>query len=207
MPMDIQVVKLTERELPAAIAVVARGMRDNPINIRAMGEDERGRLRRLMGLFAIALPRLLGRGALFAAKSDGAIVGVLGVVPPGKCKASGLEKAAMAPHLLAALGPRALMRTASWQSDWESRDVSEPHWHLGPVAADAGLQGRGIGTALMKVYCARLDAEAGDGYLETDKIENIAFYKKFGFETVREAEVLGIRNWFMHRPNRRRLDA
>jgi len=38
MAMEIEVTKLAERELPAAIAVVARGMRDNPINVRAVGE-------------------------------------------------------------------------------------------------------------------------------------------------------------------------
>lgn len=197
--MDVEIIKLAECELPAAIAVVARGMRDNPINVRAMGEDVAVRLRRLMGLFALALPRLMRKGVLLAAKSGGAIVGVLGMAPPGACKASGIEKAAMAPHLLAALGPRALMRTASWQSEWEARDVSEPHWHLGPVSADAGLHGRGIGSALMRVYCERLDDENGAGYLETDKLENVTFYEKFGFETVGEASILGIPNWFMHR--------
>ena len=197
--MDVEVKKLTERELPAAIVVVARGMRDNPINIRAMGEDEAVRLRRLMGLFALALPRLARKEGLLGAKSGGAIVGVLGMVPPGACRTSGIEKAAMAPHLLAALGPRALMRTASWQSEWEARDAFEPHWHLGPVSADLGLQGRGIGSALMRVYCERLDDENGEGYLETDKIENVTFYEKFGFETVGEAQVLGIPNWFMRR--------
>ncbi len=36
-------------------------------------------------------------------------------------------------------------------------------------------------------------------YLETDKRENVAFYKRFGFEVVGEHKVLGVQNWFMLR--------
>ena len=35
--------------------------------------------------------------------------------------------------------------------------------------------------------------------LETDKPENVTFYRKFGFETVDEITVLGMRTWFMRR--------
>jgi hypothetical protein len=40
------------------------------------------------------------------------------------------------------------------------------------------------------------------GYLETDKPENVTFYKRFGFEVVDEHPVLGIKNWFMLRDAR-----
>ena len=36
-------------------------------------------------------------------------------------------------------------------------------------------------------------------YLETDKYENVRFYRKLGFDVVAEAEVLGVPNWFMSR--------
>jgi GNAT superfamily N-acetyltransferase len=75
----------------------------------------------------------------------------------------------------------------------------EPHWHLGPVGVDRPLQGRGVGGALLRAFCARMDAEGSASYLETDKPENVSIYEHFGFRTIAEDRVLGITNWFMMR--------
>ena len=64
---------------------------------------------------------------------------------------------------------------------------------------DAHLQGKGVGSLLMRVFCVRMDAAGEDAYLETDKPENVRFYERFGFEVVGEGEVLGVTNWFMLR--------
>jgi GNAT superfamily N-acetyltransferase len=85
-------------------------------------------------------------------------------------------------------------------SEWKKHDLSEAHWHLGPVAVDAHLQKTGIGSAMMAEYCARIDLARGVGYLETDKEVNVRFYEKFGFQTIAESTVLDIPNWFMRRP-------
>jgi predicted N-acetyltransferase YhbS len=82
---------------------------------------------------------------------------------------------------------------------WSRQDLSEPHWHLGPVAVEPALQGEGVGRALMADFCARMDRCAGLAYLETDQRENVGFYRRFGFSVVVQAEVLGMRNWFMSR--------
>ena len=62
---------------------------------------------------------------------------------------------------------------------------------------DAHLQGMGIDSKLLRVFCARMDAAGEDAYLETDKAINVRLYERFGFEVVTEGEVLGIPNWFM----------
>jgi predicted N-acetyltransferase YhbS len=85
-------------------------------------------------------------------------------------------------------------------SEWEKHDLREAHWHLGPVAVDAHLQGTGIGSAMMAEYCSRIDQTHGVGYLETDKEVNVRFYEKFGFQKIAESIVLDIPNWFMRRP-------
>jgi predicted N-acetyltransferase YhbS len=73
---------------------------------------------------------------------------------------------------------------------------------VGPVGVERDRQGQGIGGALLSAACARLDAAGAAAYLETDKAVNVAFYRRFGFETTGEAEVLGLPNWFMTRPAR-----
>ena len=61
------------------------------------------------------------------------------------------------------------------------------------------MQGHGIGSQMLAVYCEQLDLAGGSGYLETDKIENVRLYERFGFEVRSEAHVLGVPNWFMWR--------
>jgi GNAT superfamily N-acetyltransferase len=79
------------------------------------------------------------------------------------------------------------------------RDPKEAHWHLGPVGVEPHLQGWGIGSQLLGAWCEVLDAHRVAGYLETDKEVNVGFYRKFGFETIVEAKVLGTPNWLMWR--------
>jgi hypothetical protein len=51
----------------------------------------------------------------------------------------------------------------------------------------------------MSTYCSALDGQLMSGFLETDKAENVAFHRRFGFEVVREVEVIGITTFFMAR--------
>ena len=51
----------------------------------------------------------------------------------------------------------------------------------------------------MQEYCEDLDQTDGGGYLETDRSENVEFYRRFGFDIIHEATVLGVRNYFMWR--------
>ena len=53
------------------------------------------------------------------------------------------------------------------------------------------MQGQRVGMRLMQEYCALVDAKQEDGYLETDSIQNVAFYEKSGFTVTHEAEILG----------------
>jgi len=187
-------------ELADAITIIARGMRDNPLHVSALGYDTRTRADRLNRMFALALPMIFRKGVLLGAFADDNLVGVAGMVPPGRCQPTLVENVTLLPRMIPAIGCRAFARAGRWVATWGKHDLVEPHWHLGPVAVDLPLQGQGIGSALMEEYCARLDHLAAVGYLETDNAKNVAFYEKFGFETVGKAPVLETPNWFMRRP-------
>jgi ribosomal protein S18 acetylase RimI-like enzyme len=186
-------------DLSAAIGVVARGMRDNPLNIAAFGNDVGTRLEQLQRMFAIALPMVLRKGVMLGAFDGETLVGVAAMVPPGRCQPSASEKIALLPRMMFGIGFGGIVRIARWQGEWGKHDWPEPHWHVGPVAVDAHLQGQGIGRALMSESCTRIDRAGHAGYLETDKRQNVEFYKRFGFETIGEAPVLNTPNWFMGR--------
>lgn len=112
------------------------------------------------------------------------------------------EVPSVAATLLAPLG-EALPHVIRWFARWCRLDPDDPHVHLGPIAVAPKLQRTGIGTALMEFYIEHLDSEGTAGYLETDREENVEFYRKFGF-TVRHAEdLIGTPTWYMWRPARR----
>ncbi|MDF5751360.1 GNAT family N-acetyltransferase [Spongiactinospora sp. TRM90649] len=195
----IEVRDLRREEIPQAVGVLARGMRDNPLHFAAYGVDPEQRVRShallVRGLFTTSPHQ-----RPIVAVHEGRVVGVTGVAAPGSCQPSGLGKLRQLPALLT-LGPRTAVRVAKWVSGWAALDPKETtHAHLGPLGVDAHLQGMGIGSLIMREYCRRLDTDGHHGYLETDKRENVAFYQRFGFTLIAESPIIGVPNWFMLRP-------
>jgi ribosomal protein S18 acetylase RimI-like enzyme len=176
-------------------------MCDNPIVVRVfrIGSTER-RARALELFFVRVLDGLLRRGLVCGAFCDGLLVGVCAMVPPGNCRPKFAEMLSMLPSLVAGNRAGTVLRLTRWVGKWAHRDLAEPHWHLGPVAVDPGLQGQGIGTALLTACCSRLNDHSTVSYLETDRYKTVRFYRKFGFDVIAEAEVLGVPTWFMSRP-------
>jgi len=157
---------------------------------------------RLARMFAVALPFIHSKGVVLGAFDDNILVGIAGMIAPGRCQPSLTEKLTVMPRLVPAISGGAFRRVGRWMTSWAEHDLRQPHWHLGPVAVDAHVQRTGIGTLLMHEYCARLDRVHGIGYLETDKASNVAFYERFGFQTIDEEPVLNTPNWFMKRDAR-----
>jgi GNAT superfamily N-acetyltransferase len=186
-------------DLPPAVDITAHAMRDNPLIVAALGRDCRARWAGVQRLFTIALPAILHKGVLVGAFDGPMLEGVAGLLPPGFCQPSTFEKIAVFPRLAIAIGVDGLIRVSQWLSTWNVHDSGTPHWHLGPVAVQAQLQGHGVGHALIGECCRRLDRRGSIGYLETDKPENVQFYQEFGFQVTGKATVLGRPNWFMHR--------
>ena len=196
---SIEIRPLTPDESGAAAAVLGRGMRDNPIHERAFGGDPGRREAALTRLFGGVLRMHVVGGVILGAFSAGELVGVCSMVPPGRCQPSGLEILGLVPALIGAGGLASALRVLRWSSGWARHDPKAPHWHLGPVGVERPLQGKGVGGALLRQFCARMDAERATAYLETDKALNVGIYQHFGFRTVAEDQVLGITNWFMIR--------
>ena len=195
---QLEIGAVGEAEIEEVLDVVSRGMRDNPQHVAAFGEDPETRRRRFRALMAAAFSASDFSHALVARREDGVIVGVCGMLPPGDCRPDLRQILRLLPALLS-IGPRAAGRLVRWMGAWQRHDPKKRHWHLGPLAVDAHLQGEGVGSRMMRVFCARMDAAGEDAYLGTDKPINVRFYERFGFEVVGEEDVLGVPNWFMVR--------
>lgn len=197
----VEVAPAGAADIAEGIAVLARGMRDNPLHVAAFGDDPDLRRRRIQRIFEGLFSQLGGQRPI-CARLDGRIVGFTGDIRPGACRPSVGQRLRMLPAL-ASLGPRSALTTLRWIGEWAKHDPERPHSHYGPFGVDADLQGRGIGSRILTAYCERLDQAGEPAYLETDKPENVRLYERFGFEVTGEAEVIGVPNWFMWREARR----
>jgi GNAT superfamily N-acetyltransferase len=164
------------------------------------GADADHRRVRLHHLFAALLP-LMRRRPLLALEAE-RLVGVLGQFPPGTCRPPVRQQVRFA-LALHSVNVRELWRLWHWLGASEARDLAEPHWHLGPVAVDPGRRGEGIGTQMLRAFCARMDELGEVAFLETDKLDSVRFYARCGFEVREQGEVLGTPNWWMRRPARK----
>jgi GNAT superfamily N-acetyltransferase len=192
---EITLAPLDQEMLPEAARVLARAFVTNPLHLAAFGADV---LRRNERFFTTGLAVM--KGTRLVALDQNRIVGVIHWVDAPGCQFSGGEKLRMMPGLLTGVGARCAVKILSWLSAWSADDPSDPHVHLGPIGVEPEAQGRGVGRLLMQRYCSELDVSGKAGYLETDRPENMAFYRRFDFETVREISVLGVPNFLMERP-------
>jgi GNAT superfamily N-acetyltransferase len=183
--------------MSAAAAVAGRGMRDNPTHLVWYGEDP---ARREAGQTALVArgASVLGWSLLGAYDDSGTLVGIAGHVAPGACQPTPAQRLRLLP-LATRLGPRTFARIGRTLTTWSENDSPVVHTHVGPVAVERHLQGRGIGTALMAALGALVDSTGTAAFLETDKPENVTFYRRAGYEVVAEAEPGGVRTWFMLR--------
>lgn len=194
----VEVRELGAGHLADAANVIGRGMRDNPLHVRAFGGDDDRRETVLARFFLPVLGQYLVKGAVLGAFDQGRLVGVCGMVQPGRCQPTIGEKLRLLPSVIR-VAPRSLIPILSWTREWARRDPGRAHWHLGPVAVDRDRQGRGIGTAMLAEFRRRVDAQGAVAYLETDKATNVTFYERHGFETSGQTSVIGVPNWFMIR--------
>lgn len=175
-------------------------MRDNPLHVKAFGAGLARRERRLMRFLGHLAGYVHAHGEVAGAFVQGELVGVLGMMKPGRCRPRLMDRLRLALVIMAGNPPGTTAGILRWLMIWARNDPPAPHWHVGPFAVSAAYRRRGIGRRLMMRCCARLDAVGGTAYLETDLARNAAFYATFGFVVIRQEPVLGVPNWFMARP-------
>lgn len=183
--------------MDSASALLGRGMSDNPLHVAVHGGNDSQRSRRhalLMRTLLTHSPSMTVTGV----EQDGTLLGVAASTPPGHCQPPPATRLGLLLRT-ATFGPRTSRRLLAWNRAWACRDLPGPHVHLGPIAVDRHLRGRGIGGLLMLRVVDELDAAGAVGYLETDRPEAVAFYRRFGFTVIDQAAVLGVPNWFMRR--------
>jgi ribosomal protein S18 acetylase RimI-like enzyme len=73
-------------------------------------------------------------------------------------------------------------------SQMDQAHPTYPHWYLPWFGVDVAMQGRGLGSQLMKPCLGIVDASSLPAYLETPNPRTIRFYERLGFEVTGQAQ-------------------
>ncbi len=181
--------------------MLARAFRDNPLNRAVIGPDPARRLRCNRHGMGSLLPVAQAGGHVLTARSGGAPAAALVSAPPLGYPLP----AAPLPARLRCVAGQGWRVARRWTRVFEAlreRHPSGPHWTLGTLGVAPGLQGAGIGSALLAHWLAEVDRDGCPAYLETDLERNLPLYERAGFAVCGELELLGVRIWRMARPPR-----
>ncbi len=175
---------LTGTQLDEGARVAMRAFFDDRY-FRFLMPSDRARARSATILFHEQLKHL-GKGGRVTTVRDAndAIVAVAGWLKTDQFPPPLLSQLAQLPGSLRAFyrQPRSLRIGARYLSTLLKVHPKEKHWYLMLLATDPARQRVGAGTLLMEDGLSHVDAEGVGGYLETQKEENLAYYRRFGFD-------------------------
>jgi ribosomal protein S18 acetylase RimI-like enzyme len=181
---DVQ--QATTADEPRLREVLAQAFHDDPV-LGWLMPDANKRHARLRRFFGIELRHLaLPRGHVW---TTGDFSGAAMVMPPGAwrvpLRATLLEGSAFGLGLVRAAR---LGATMEWR---HARLVREGHYYFRDIGVLPAMQGKGLGSALMRPTLERCDDEGLPAYLEASSERSAALYERLGFKLVRELRVAG----------------
>ncbi len=201
--MNLEIIKLTESQIDLAGSAMARAFFDDPVSVY-MFPDETERRRLAPWHFSTFIRYAYPSGEVYT--TSGAPDGNAVWLPPGqsdmdpdRMRQVGLDRAAEV------LGEAAWQRFGTicdYVDALQPIEVPGPHWFLPLLGVDPPLQGKGVGSALLRPILERADIDGLPAYLWTAKSRNVPFYQRHGFEVVTEGvePTSGVRFWTMRRP-------
>lgn len=127
---------------------------------------------------ALARHVYLPRGRCFLAGEAG---GTMWLGPGADKSLPKLATLALARHLVAGAGLRAVWRAMAIDAAMQKHRPAAPHLYLFAVGVDPAYRGKGLGKRLLETELAAADAARLPAYLENSNPANTGFYMSRGF--------------------------
>jgi ribosomal protein S18 acetylase RimI-like enzyme len=195
----MEVVRLEPGQLTEASAVLARAFQDDPAWSWVL-PNARRRASLLPWLFQMGFE--VTDAEIWT--TGGAVLGIARWMPPGR------PNVHVGPMLRALVATPVRVREATSRflaygravEAMRAEAVPEPHWYLAGVGVEPARQREGIGSALITPGLEAARAAGFPAALLTNSDRNLSFYRRHGFELVREGHTPegGPKAWMMRRP-------
>jgi ribosomal protein S18 acetylase RimI-like enzyme len=199
--MTYEARRATMADLDGMASALGRAFADDPLMSYVIPDAGR-RHRVLAPMFALELGKmgLRVREVYTTPEQAGAAIWAA----PDTWKTSPLSMLPMLPGMVRLMGVGGMRRLMNVFGTLEKRHPKESHWYLEGLGTDPDHQRRGVGAALMRPVLERCDADGVPAYLETQRAENVPYYRHHGFEVKGEVDVPkgGPHLWLMWREPR-----
>lgn len=187
-PVDLAPLEATGRDLQDAAMVAARAFHNDPF-FEYLDPNGVTRARGLALFWRATIAAAAARADITGARDrEGRLVGVAAVLRPGRyplaLKSQGRQLAGAFRALV--IRPPALAKGTKYLLAMDKAHPKEPLWYLLLLVVDPAVQRSGIGGRLQQAMLEGADREGLPCYLETQKQDNVAYYRRFGYEVDRE---------------------
>jgi ribosomal protein S18 acetylase RimI-like enzyme len=173
----------SRRDRGRAAQVASRAFLDDNF-FRFLLKNDSQRARALPLLFNAQISHLGPRGRLVTVRDGDAIVGVGAWLSTQGYPQPVPTQLAQLPGTIRALyrHPKRLPVGGAYLKALVKIHPKTPHWYLMLLAVEPSYQRRGVGTMLVEHGLAHVEREGVGVYLETQKEDNLPYYRRFGFE-------------------------
>ncbi len=195
-------VRLTKSDLVRGVEVLVNAFWDDPLNLFFIPESE-NRRKLFSEYLEFRLRFAIKYGEVYSTSPD--FEGIAAWFPPGMSDMTNFRMMRVGGlKLIRILGTDTISkmtRIASNVARLRKQRLTEPHWHLFPIAVDPKHQGKGYASVLMRPILERIHSEGLPCFLETLDEKNVSLYEHFGFEIIYKETIpeIELTNWGMVR--------
>lgn len=200
--MALTVTLLGAADVPAIIAVLRDAFFEYPVMRFVLGPAEpyAPRLERLVGLFVQS--RALRHDPLLGIREGGTLAAAATLTAPDS-PAAPPDLLALRERVWADLGADARARYDAYARATAPFAPAARHYHVNMIGVRPALQGRGYARALLDAVhaLAARDPAAAGVSLDTERVENLAFYGRLAYTVHGHTRVgPGLETWGLFRP-------
>ena len=202
--MEHTILPVRDDTYQEAANVLGHAFIDNPIPVAIFQElPEVERQKRITVAFAADLEICAKIGKPLLIKENDNVVTVAVIYHPGSYPIPFINQISLLIKIIWGAGFYGLGRWMTYLLEIEKLHPKQPHYYLEYLGVEPAYQGKGLGSALLKLLTEKADTEQMGCYLENANPRNNPLYHRFGFETINEKDIIGVHNWVMWRtPNK-----
>jgi len=197
----MEVLPTTRQSYHQAAQVLARAFVNDPVTVACFRNfSPERRVNALFVDFSAEVLLCVRRGYPIQVNEDGKVIAAAVIYTPGAYPLPVWDQWLLLIKSLLGNGYYDISPWMRWLSEVDQLHPKNAHYYLEYLGVEPELQGKAVGSTILKHLVNKADDEHVGCYLENANPRNVPFYQRFGFQIMSEKEIIGIPAWFMWRP-------